>query len=1029
MSRKYALLGLLVSVALWLANQDDPPDGKTGAPGEQLCTECHTPPGSGQTGTIVLSGFPATIEPNTAYFLTVTNSQTNSFMGAGDTPKGGFQIVFLNSNNQQAGSFSGTDVHSHTSTSSNRIYWEHFPAQVYPTLPGSVSYTATWISPSSPANTTITYYLAGNVANGNGGHDGDLIVQATGSGMLNGGILPLTVSITNSVNLQCFDIPTGSATATASDGVPPYTFNWSNGGSGATITNLAAGTYIVTVTDNAASTATASVTITQPTALAFNTPVITNVTCNGGNNGSITASASGGTPPYLFDWSNGGFAATISNLIAGSYIVTVTDGNNCTKMTTYTVTQPSMIMINLISLINETCAGAQDGGIILTTSGGTPPLFSEWSNGSIGNNIADLAPGEYTVTVTDNNDCTKTATYTVNPGGIVVVDLIDQVNVICPGGSTGSISVSASGGMAPYTYMWSNGASGSTASNLAAGNYLVTVTDSKGCETVNFYTITQPPAINININQAGANLCFGDTSISLTATINGGAPPYTSLWSNGVVGLENTNLGAGTYSITITDNGGCTSTASSTVTQPAQLNLSVTTTDETGVGTNDGTAKVIVTGGTAVYTYLWSNGATADTITGLAPGNYSITVTDANGCQSQGSGQVDAFGCSLDVSLPDSISICAGDSANLITLITGEAGNVTYNWSNGSNAPSIIVATEAEYCVTVQDEAGCQDVACTTLTLIAIPAFNCQVSNESAPNQNDGAIQCDPIPGVIDYQWSNGVNTQSISGLPPGQYCLTVTNISGCTASACFNVQPGNCNLVVTSIITHELCKGDMNGSVSVNVENATLPVTYLWSNGGTSSTIENLAAGMYGITINDAAGCVENRSYSVTEPPALVIDVDTIIHITDFSAGLILITPGGGVPPYTFMWTAPNGDTNSNEDQFSLTESGFYSVMVTDAKGCLYVLDSLFVGIDAAVKPEPRFTPLKVYPVPTKDQIHIDLDVPVEEVIITGIDGRDVLQTRDVGNNTLDVTGIESGWYLLRISDGHQWYIARMVK
>src|SRR6187401_2192921 len=164
----------------------------------------------------------------------------------------------------------------------------------------------------------------------------------------------------------------------------------------------------------------------------------------------------------------------------------------------------------------------------------------------------DLAPGMYSVTVTDNNDCTKTATYTINAGGTVAVDLVDQNNVTCPGGSDGSITVLASGGMAPSTYMWSNGATGATATNLAAGNYLVTATDSKGCQTVKFYTVTQPPAFVLNIAQAQSNLCFGDANVDLTATVTGGSAPYTSLWSNGVVGLSNPNLAAGTYTITIT---------------------------------------------------------------------------------------------------------------------------------------------------------------------------------------------------------------------------------------------------------------------------------------------------------------------------------------------------------------------------------------------------------------------------------------------------------------------------------------------
>src|SRR4029078_3883744 len=159
--------------------------------------------------------------------------------------------------------------------------------------------------------------------------------------------------------------------------------------------------------------------------------------------------------PYSFDWSNGGSAATISNLAAGPYTVTVTDDNGCTKSATYQVTQPAAIVINLVSLTNESCFGAENGAITISVTGGVNPIFAEWSNGFIGTTISDLAPDTYSVTVTDNNSCTKTATYTINAGAIVNVNLNQQQNVTCPGGANGSISVTATGGTAPYTYNWS----------------------------------------------------------------------------------------------------------------------------------------------------------------------------------------------------------------------------------------------------------------------------------------------------------------------------------------------------------------------------------------------------------------------------------------------------------------------------------------------------------------------------------------------------------------------------------------------
>src|SRR5687767_4640195 len=469
MSKKYSILALLAGILLFLSFSSNPPNGRTGAPGDGLCSDCHTLNGATQDGEITVAGMPASIIPNTAYTLTMTSSNPN-----GIAELAGFQLTILNSNNTIAGSITSPSAGSTVQTSSGRQYWEHNPAQPYP---GSnmVTWTATWTAPNMPANTTITIYAAGNIANGNGSSTGDRIDVFTTSGMLMGGGSNLAVTITSSTDVLCFDENTGSATAMATGGTTPYVYNWSNGATGATANNLGAGLYVVTVTDAASATATASVVIDEPNQLNLNTTV-TNVTCNGGNNGSITASASGGVFPYVYNWSNGQSGSTISNLTAGTYTVTVTDDNDCTETATRVVTQPAAMVITLANLDHETCAGAEDGTITISVTGGANPVFAEWSNGSIGMTISNLEPGVYTITVTDNNDCTKTASYTINPRSIVDVNLIQIQHVTCFGGSNGAISINATGGVPPYTYAWSNGMTGSSITGLTAGSYLVTVT-------------------------------------------------------------------------------------------------------------------------------------------------------------------------------------------------------------------------------------------------------------------------------------------------------------------------------------------------------------------------------------------------------------------------------------------------------------------------------------------------------------------------------------------------------------------------
>ncbi len=1021
MSRIQLVLVLIVSMTLLVSHQNNPPNGKTGAPNEGTCADCHTLNNQTQNGGISLAGIPSTIQPSTAYVLTVTVSNPN-----GEADLGGFQVTILNGNNQKAGTMSSPSANSTITPSGGRDYWEHDPAQAFPGN-NEVTWTVTWTSPAGPPNTTITGYAAGNVAKDNNSDSNDLVVTSTSSGTLEGSGDPLIAEIVTFTDVLCNGGNTGSATAGATGGTLPYTYAWSNGGNTATINNLSDGVYTVTVTDLATSTSSASVTISEPSAIVFQSPVIENVSCFGAADGSIQASASGGVPPYSFSWSNGSNGSTISNLGPGTYGVTVTDDNNCTKATSYNVTQPNELNIDLVSLNHETCFGEEDGSIVIGASGGTAPLFAEWSNGFIGNSISNLAPDTYAVTVTDNNDCTATANYTINPGGIVNVTLEQIQHVTCNGGNDGALEVSASGGQAPYTYLWSNGASGESISNLTAGNYLVTATDNNGCEVVKLYTINQPSPILIQINSSGQNLCAGDQQVDLTAVPTGNQPPFTAIWSNGVVGLENNDLGAGTYTITVTDVAGCTASASATVTGPALLIVTVVTTDETSPGANDGTAEANVAGGTPGYTYLWSTGSTVDSIGGLAPGTYTVTVTDTNGCGASGSGQVDAFGCTLDVSLGQDVLICEDDSAELIPTVTGASGDVTYLWSNGVTTQTITVNTGGEYCLTVSDASGCQDADCIIITEDIFPTVTCPVQNESAPGANDGAIACDSISGSILYQWSNGATTSSISGLAPGEYCVTMTNASGCSDIQCFNVQAGNCNLSVISIINDVACNGSATGSVSVSVENATFPVTYVWSTGDTTSFVNDLISGFYSVTVTDAAACVFTQTYFVGEPAPLTITIDTIIDI-GFTQGAVMITPNGGVSPYTFVWTFPDGSQTTSEDIDLLTLQGFYNVVVTDANGCQNGATVLVDDI-SAVFPTPEYKAINVYPVPTQDVLYIDAQREITEAVILSVDGR--MQKRFVqpSGNQLPVGDLEAGWYVIRMTDGQAWYIARMVK
>jgi hypothetical protein len=255
-----------------------------------------------------------------------------------------------------------------------------------------------------------------------------------------------------------------------------------------------------------------------------------------------------------------------------------------------------------------------------------------------------------------------------------------------------------------------------------------------------------------------------------------------------------------------------------------------------------------------------------------------------------------------------------------------------------------------------------------------------------------------------------------------------MTNSVGCTAEQCFTVQAGNCQLVVTSILSDVLCNGDSTGSISLNVENSTPPVTYVWSNGGNSATLSNVPAGSYTVSIADGAGCFETNTYVIGQPEAINIQIDTILPVSDFPSGAVEITVTGGVAPYIYQWTYPDGSIVLQEDLAQLSLPGLYTLLVSDGNQCTASATAQ-VEFDVAVDPGPVFKPTKVYPVPTGNVLHVELENQVTEALIMGIDGRLNKRILNPASNNLQVGELEPGWYIIRISDGQSWYIARMVK
>jgi gliding motility-associated-like protein len=602
--------------------------------------------------------------------------------------------------------------------------------------------------------------------------------------------------ISNPVNASCAGYKDGSAMASASGGPTPYTYSWSTSPAqtGTTATGLGAGIYTVTVTDATGCQSTASVTITEPPPIVLTTSK-TDANC-GGSDGSATMNASSGAgAPFTYAWSpSGGTTATATGLAAGTYTVLVTDKNGCTKDTTVSVADIGSPTVST-SKVDILCYGNATGSISTTVSGGVPPYTYSWlPTGGSAANASNLAAGTYTVIITGANNCKATAIVTLTEPPLIVLTS-SKTDANCSA-SDGSVTINATGGVSPYTYAWSGGGSSATKTGVPSGSYTVTVTDKNACTMTAVVSVSDIGAPSVTATSTNVK-CNGGNDGTASATATAGVTPYTYSWnSTPVQNTANaTGLKMGTYVLTVTAANGCKATTSVTITEPPAIVLTTSSINES-CGRSNGTATVMASGGTGAYTYLWSNAQTSTTASGLSAGNYTVTVSDANGCsKTVTASPINIPGPKASFSFTDR---CVNTPVSFTN--TSTPAGLSYSWDFGDSTTSVLANPVHTYSTAgnksvkllVTDAGGCKDSVIKLLTVYPLPlvAFG------------DTAKGCSPLtanftngssPGT--YVWDLGDNKKSTDKAPSHQYVnttqsplsftikLIVTSAQGCVDS------------------------------------------------------------------------------------------------------------------------------------------------------------------------------------------------------------------------------------------------------
>ncbi|MBL7962719.1 MAG: gliding motility-associated C-terminal domain-containing protein [Flavobacteriales bacterium] len=844
---------------------------------------------------------------------------------------------------------------------------------------------------SDPA-CTVTWYDINGTDLGQSGNvltnlcPGEYIVLVTNaSGCIaidTASVTPAQVLLPNlsSTPESCAGACDGTATVNPDGGTAPYQFLWSPapplGQGTAQVSGLCPGVWQVTITDDGGCDTTVTVLITGPSPILPNESV-TDASCAGDCNGTISLAPSGGVGPYAFTWSpvppNGQGNSEATGLCAGSIAVTITDASGCAIDTTFTIAEPLPLLLGATNAPSQcqVCVGS----VAVQPAGGTAPYIYAWTDDggtAIGTDslVTSLCAGFYFVSVTDANGCSATLMVPVTDIDGEVLTMTDGA-VSCPGDCDGEVSVAFTCGDTPCTVEWFDdagndlGAFGAaTVGNLCPGLYLVYVTNASGCISIDTAFVTTPPPLVANSSSTPVT-CSGDCDGTATVGPTGGTPGYTYAWtpapSGGQGTPQATGLCAGVWEVLITDTTGCAITETILVTDPGPITAAATITPASCAGGCDGAIDLVVSGGTLPYTFSWTPlppvGDGSANVSGLCIGTWTVVIADAAGCSVTFSYDVPAPS-PLAASVTTTDNACFGDcDGTAAATVSGGTAPLQLSWLDASGVVIAADTTEldglcaGDYSLLVVDDNGCDLTVPFTITEGLPIITGLSVIGESCNGPCDGTAEAQPSAGAApyDFTWTDPLGAvfasgvAQVNGMCAGIWTLTVTDDNGCALDTLFEVLPYTL-IAFTDAIQDVSCNGACDGAITLVAAGGLGALNYSWTPtpavGQGTPVISGLCANTWNAVITDAAGCSVTYSGTVTEPTPVVVAIDSIVPATCSTAqdGAIYISVSGGLPPYQFLWTATGGFTSTDEDLVGVLPL-VYDLQVTDANGCQQLL------------------------------------------------------------------------------------------
>lgn len=880
-----------------------------------------------------------------------------------------------------------------SSNNANPVTGTWSPSNINTSVAGTFTYTFTPANSSCASVTTMDITIApgfdlqllklGDVSC-SGVNDGSISLTVLG-----GPVLPLNISWTS---------PAG--TSLAGQGV---------------FDNLPSGTYTVTVADHAGCQTSAQVMINSPGPLSVNCENITPETSPGAGDGSAAVNISGGTAPFQIQVNgpvNNQFnnalngVTPINGLSPGLYQVIVMDANNCTGICSFFIQEADCDLTAIvIENIDPLCFGDFNGSISIDANSSQQPIEYSWSGPfDPGNtpNAQNLPAGMYSVTISDFGGCSVIIPITLDspePTAFLCsalsnassdVNLDGSAEIVIYSGQV-PISIQITG---PVNSNLNNVSAGTYAlDNLGAGSYQVIITDANGCVYLCDFEIGADQCLLTINNVITENVtCASALDGSIFIQASGGSDPLMYQWSNAGIGntAQANDLGAGVFSVTVTDNAGCSASTDITIIEPAPVSLQCEIlSNATSELSADGSARVVFSGGTAPYsinlsgpvasTHLNQPGPEFAWVSSLLPGNYTVEITDANNCTATCSFIISFNLCDVDLEIMNqSNPLCFGEANGRIELVTsGGNGNYTYLWSgpvNPGNTGAANNLSAGTYSITVSD-GQCTDSTRVTLLDPLLFQITCTAQN-SDPGEDNGTISIEFTGGIAPYllSYSNGshggmhsdiTGNFNIQNLPPGTYIVIATDQSGCTASCQSIINNSDCALSVSlTQIAEILCFGNEAASLEVNATGSIGTLLYSWSPAGLpdNAMVNDLPAGIYSVTVMDeTSGCLSSASIQITQPIELILQCSTDpVSGAGNSDGELIININGGIAPYTIEYTGPLSGSStllsSGEIRINNLQEGAYSILVRDMNGCSIECNTLIEAVTCNLEIEAQF-------------------------------------------------------------------------